>query len=306
MKKIILAIIIMSTGLFCQAQTPKVPFGSIKQINDFPSKFVTPRNVDIWLPEGYNPHEKYAVLYMNDGQMLFDSTMTWNHESWKVAQTATKLMQEGKVRDFIVVGIWNIPKLRFPNYFPQKPYESLSTIQKDTINKELQKAGVSNGNFEPNSDNYLKFLVKELIPYINKHYSVYKDPQHTFIAGSSMGGLISWYAICQYPNVFGGAACMSTHWPGTFSLENNPIPDAFINYLKEHLPNLGTHKIYFDYGNKTLDAMYEQPQKKVDKVMEAKGYTSKDWITKFFPGDDHSEKSWSSRLQYPLEFLFGK
>lgn len=296
----------MAVGLFCKAQTPKVPAGSIKHIYDFPSTFVTPRNVDIWLPENYNPHKKYAVLYMDDGQMLFDSTMTWNHESWKVAQTATKLMKEGKVSDFIVVGIWNIPKLRFPNYFPQKPYESLSATQKDTISKELQKVGVSPGKFEPNSDNYLKFLVKELIPYINQNYSVYKDRKHTFIAGSSMGGLIAWYAICEYPNVFGGAACMSTHWPGTFSMKDNPIPAAFVGYLKTHLPSPKTHKIYFDYGNKTLDAMYAKPQKEVNNIMKSRGYAAKDWITRLFPGDDHSEKSWSSRLQYPLEFLLGK
>lgn len=296
----------MSTAIFCEAQTPKVPYGTIKQINDFPSKFIIPRNVDIWLPEGYNPHKKYSVLYMNDGQMLFDSTMTWNHQSWKVAQTATRLMKEGKVSNFIVVGIWNVPKLRFTNYFPQKPYESLSEIQKDSISEELQKAGVSSGKFEPNSDNYLKFMVKELMPYINKNYSVYTGKKHTFIAGSSMGGLISWYAICQYPDVFGGAACMSTHWPGTFSMKNNPIPSAFIHYLKKHLPDPKTHKIYFDYGNKTLDAMYVLPQEEVNAVMKSRGYNSKNWITKFFPGDDHSENSWSSRLQYPLEFLLGK
>lgn len=243
---------------------------------------------------------------MDDGQMLFDSTITWNHESWKVSQTATKLMKERKVKRFIVVGIWNIPKLRFPNYFPQKPYETLSALQKDTISKELQKFGVSKGNFEPNSDNYLKFLVKELKPYIDENYSVYTGRKHTFIAGSSMGGLIAWYAICEYPQVYGGAACMSTHWPGTLSTKNNPIPQAFINYLKSHLPDPKTHKIYFDYGNKTLDAMYGPIQEKVNKVMKAKGYTSKDWITKFFPGDNHSEKSWSSRFQFPLEFLLGK
>ncbi len=296
----------MSAGIFLQAQTPKVPYGTIRQINDFQSQYVTPRNVDIWLPEGYNPHKKYAVLYMNDGQMLWDSTMTWNRQSWKVSQTATRLMKAGKVQVFIVVGIWNIPKLRFKNYFPQKPYESLTAIQKDTISRQLQKLGASTGNFEPNSDRYLKFLVKELMPYVDKHYSVYRDRAHTFIAGSSMGGLISWYALCEYPDIFGGAACMSTHWPGTFSMKNNPIPQAFENYLKAHLPSPATHRIYFDYGNKTLDAMYGKPQAEVNKVVESKGYTTKDWITRFFPGDDHSEKSWSSRLQYPLEFLLGK
>ena len=146
-------------------------------------------------------------------------------------------------------------------------------------------------------------MVKELKPFIDSKYPVYKDKDHTFIAGSSMGGLISMYAICEYPNVFGGAACMSTHWPGIFIKENNPVPDAFLNYLNSHLPNPKTHKIYFDYGDKTLDAMYQPYQQRVDSIMKSKGYNEKSWITKFFPGDDHSENSWHKRFYIPLEFL---
>ena len=67
-----------------------------------------------------------------------------------------------------------------------------------------------------------------------------------------MGGLISMYAICEYPEVFGGAICMSTHWYRNFASENNPIPLAFQNYLKANLPNPKTHKIYFDFGTETL------------------------------------------------------
>ena len=121
-----------------------------------------------------------------------------------------------------------------------------------------------------------------------------------------MGGLISMYAICEYPKVFGGAACMSTHWPGIFSMEGNPIPDAFINYLKTKLPDPKKHKIYFDYGTATLDALYPPLQQKADEVMKEKGFTGKNWITKEFPGEDHSEKAWHKRLHIPLTFLLGK
>jgi enterochelin esterase-like enzyme len=145
-----------------------------------------------------------------------------------------------------------------------------------------------------------------LKPLIDKKYSVHRDKKHTFIAGSSMGGLISMYAICEYPNVFGGAACLSTHWPGIFTVENNPIPEAFYNYLKTNLPNPKNHRIYFDYGTATLDAMYEPLQLKVDEVMKAKGYNSLNWSTNKFEGEDHSEKAWQKRLHIPLEFLLGK
>jgi len=294
---------------FCIANAQKLPqvvSGSIQRIENFQSIFVGARNVDIWLPEGYRKTKKYAVLYMHDGQMLFDATTTWNLQSWDADDVAAKLMQEGKVRNFIIVGIWNIGKTRHSDYFPQKPFESLSPEQQDFISKQLQPVGQANEGFQPASDNYLKFLVTELKPFIDKKYAVFTDRKHTFIAGSSMGGLISMYAICEYPNVFGGAACMSTHWPGIFSMENNPIPDTFVEYLKKNLPDPKNHKIYFDYGDQTLDAMYPPLQKKVDEVMKKRGFTDKNWKTQFFPGKDHSEKSWNERLYIPLEFLLEK
>jgi predicted alpha/beta superfamily hydrolase len=121
-----------------------------------------------------------------------------------------------------------------------------------------------------------------------------------------MGGLISMYAICEYPDIFGGAACMSTHWPGIFTVENNPIPDAFLGYLKSNLPDPTQHKLYFDFGTATLDALYEPFQNKADGIIAAKGYTSKNWVTKKFEGADHSERAWANRLQIPLTFLLTK
>ena len=77
--------------------------------------------MEVWLPEGYSTNKKYAVLYMHDGQMLYDANTSWNKQSWDVDDVATKLMHEGKVKDFIVVGIWNGGKTRHSDYFPQKP-----------------------------------------------------------------------------------------------------------------------------------------------------------------------------------------
>lgn len=287
-------------------QSPEVSMGKIQHIENFPSKYVDARNIDVWMPEGYSVSEKYAVLYMHDGQMLYDAATTWNKQSWEVDEVAGKLIREGKTKKFIVVGIWNNGSKRHPEYFPQKPYENLLPTQKDTITAQLQKAGRTKEKFQPISDLYLKFLVTELKPYIDNHFSTLKNRENTVIAGSSMGGLISMYAICEYPEVFGGAACISTHWPGTFSSENNPIPDAFLNYMNSHLPDPKTHQFYFDYGNKTLDALYPELQKKVDLLMKNKGFTPSTWTTQFFEGKDHSEKSWTERLHIPFEFLLKK
>jgi enterochelin esterase-like enzyme len=118
-----------------------------------------------------------------------------------------------------------------------------------------------------------------------------------------MGGLISLYAISEYPDIFGGAACLSTHWPGLRDMKDNPIPAAFFAYMRAHLPAPKKHKIYFDYGDQTLDALYPPLQKQADEVMKSKGFTAKNWLTRFFPGADHSEKSWAARLDAPLLFL---
>lgn len=286
-----------------QQTLPKVVSGRIERVANFQSKYVTARTVDIWLPEGYADTAKYAVLYMHDGQMLYDPEQSWNKQAWDVDDAAAALLAANKVRKFIVVGIWNSGQQRHPDYFPQKPFEQLTQTAKDTVVAQLQRAGRTAQVFQPQSDNYLKFIVQELKPFIDSRYAVHTNRENTFIAGSSMGGLISLYAICEYPNVFGGAACLSTHWPGTFTQEHNPVPDAFLHYVRQHLPDPKAHKIYFDCGDQTLDAWYPVIQKKVDVLLQKKGYCSSNWMTRYFPGEDHSEKAWAKRVAIPLTFL---
>jgi enterochelin esterase-like enzyme len=159
----------------------------------------------------------------------------------------------------------------------------------------------------PQANNYLKFLVNELKHFIDSSFNTYKDAKHTFIAGSSMGGLISWYAISEYPTVFGGAACLSTHWVGSIKENSGAIPAAFIQYANKKIPKPNKHKIYFDYGTVTLDSLYKPHQQKIDAVMQKKGYQqNKNWITKEFIGEPHTEIAWAKRLDIPLYFLLKK
>ena len=271
--------------------------GTFTQIKYFKSEYVNSRNIDIWLPIDVSNDKRYTVLYMHDGQMLFDSTNTWNKQEWKVDEVMTKLLNDKKINDCIVVGIWNDGKYRHADYYPEKSLEFLpDTLKSRLINNDLR------GN--PNADNYLKFIVEELKPYIDSVFPTFPDKDHTFIAGSSMGGLISMYAFCEYPNVFGGAACISTHWPGSF-YNQELIPESFLSYLRKRLPVADGRKIYFDYGTETIDKYYEPWQIKVDWIMTEKGYKSDTWITKVFSGADHSEKSWAARLEIPILFLMG-
>ena len=297
--------LLMSSFIFSQ-EIPKVTFGKIERIANFESEFVTSRNIDIWLPDNYSFNKKYAVLYMHDGQMLYDAQQTWNKQAWEVDEVMAKLSLQNNMQEIIIVGIWNGGETRHFDYFPQKAFEMLTQKQQDSIYNLERSAGVKFFNGKVNSDNYLKFIVKELKPLIDKKYATYQNKEHTFIAGSSMGGLISMYAMCEYPNIFGGAACLSTHWPGVFGVENNPIPNAFYRYLKKKLPNPKNHKIYFDFGTETLDALYEPLQNEVDKIMQQNGYNNSNWITRKFEGENHSELAWQKRLYIPFEFLLKK
>ena len=165
---------------------------------------------------------------------------------------------------------------------------------------------------DPLSDGYLKFLVRELKPLIDRKYNVRTDRANTVIMGSSMGALISLYAIDQYPRVFGGAGMVSTHWPLMIPAEGKTLSDAdfetvssaFERYLAPALPSPATHRLYFDHGSETLDANYARYQKRVDAVVARRGYRpGVNWLTRNFPGQAHNEISWASRVEIPLRFL---
>ncbi|MEZ4629867.1 MAG: alpha/beta hydrolase-fold protein [Deinococcales bacterium] len=142
------------------------------------------------------------------------------------------------------------------------------------------------------ADDYLKFMVLELKPFIDGHYSTDgKD----FVMGSSMGALISLYALSEYPHIF-KAACLSTHWPA--------CQEKGLDYFATLVPQAGKHRLYFDYGTLGLDADYEPYQQKMDGHLRLKGYQlGKDWQSLKFVGADHNEISWRERLGGVLGFL---
>lgn len=277
---------------------PKVSTGSIERLDSFASQFVDARPIDVWLPDGYNASQRYNVLYMHDGQMLFDAAITWNHQTWGVDATMGRLIQQGKIEPTIVVGIWNNSKYRHAEYFPQK---HLALLPEAVRNRHVKEALHS----KPQADNYLRFIVQELKPFIDKRYATRTEASATFIMGSSMGGLVSVYAMNEYPHVFGGAAGLSTHWVG-IKKANAALPLAAFNYLRDNLADPATHRLYQDHGTLELDALYAPYQAFVDEVVREKGYTDANYVSRVFDGTGHNEKAWAARLEIPLLFLMGK
>ena len=203
-----------------------------------------------------------------------------------------------------MIGIWNTPK-RLREYVPSKAFVHLPP-------KYMEQVRSLYGG-DPLSDGYLKFIVDELKPAIDKRFRVKTDRANTAIMGSSMGALISLYAIDEYPQVFGSAAMVSTHWPlllpagGGKSINDEEyaaVSSAFERYLDPALPDPRSHRLYFDHGTETLDAIYSRYQKRVDTVVTKRGYRQGvNWISRNFPGQAHNEKSWASRVEVPLRFL---
>lgn len=287
--------------LICFSATAvEVSSGQLHKIEPFNSKFIESRNVHIWLPPGYDNSSAYSVLYMHDGQMLYDEKTTWNGQAWNVDEVAGKLISEGKVKPFIIVGVFNISEIRHADYFPQRPFESLDDdVQAKYLALEREPGRTLFGK-NVQSDNYLKFLVNELKPFIDANYAVLSDRKNTAVMGSSMGGLISMYAISEYPEVFGSAACISTHWPGVMPGQGSrPASEAFFAYMRKNLPDPTSHRLYFDIGTATLDQFYPPLQIEVDKILAERGYSDTNLEARVFEGAAHTENAWHERLHIP-------
>ncbi|MBQ6647358.1 MAG: esterase family protein [Muribaculaceae bacterium] len=293
----LITLIMCSLAVMAQETVPQVSTGRLEFYPEFQSKHITPRNVTVWLPEGYQVGEPCDVLYMHDGQMLFDATTTWNHQEWQVDEVMGRLIAEGKVRRCIVVGVDNT-RNRLNDYFPSRCYEKVP---------EGERAGVDVSQYK--GDEYLRFLVEEVKPFIDNRYKPLTTREHTFVMGSSMGGLISLYALCNYPEVFGGAACMSTHLSMNFfdpKFKSELWAEGLRDYVKEHLPSANSALLYMDGGTVELDDTYRPYQNKLNAVISGLGWDSAHFVYYLFEGHKHMETYWAERLDQPFVFLLKK
>ncbi len=268
------------------------------------SAFLANKTYSVYLPISYEDSKtkRYPVLFMMDNQNLFVDVNSYSGHAWNIDEVSDSLVSIGQIRECIIVGINHANKKRFLEYMPQKPVESLSAVGK----KQIDQSDVS-----VYSDNFLKFLVNELKPHIDSSFRTLDTRANTFIGGSSMGGLISMYAQSEYPGVFGGAICMSTHWSIAMDDAELKIANNLMNYFYNQLRWIAsnqtprTHKWYFDYGTKGLDQHYGKWQMQVDELLKI-NVDEKDWLSKKYEGHDHNEKSWNERLHVPLTFMLGK
>jgi enterochelin esterase-like enzyme len=285
------------------ARTPSLAGGHLIEWEAVTSAHVRPRNVTIWLPPGYDTGSgRHPVLYMHDGQNLFDNARAGYGVEWGVDEHVSRLGAGGQIRMPIVVGVHNTP-LRLREYVPADMIRALpGDIRADLLT-------LYGG--EPLSDGYLRFLVEELKPFIDRTYRTRPERDDTVIMGSSMGGLISLYALMKHPEVFGSAGCLSTHWPLRIErLDDNRlerwreiIVQTWSDVIARGLPDPATHRLYFDRGDETLDQFYAFFQSRIDTVVSGEGWGPDRFRSLVFPGAEHNEASWNQRLDTPLTFL---
>jgi len=251
------------------AKKPRASTAS-KNVHVIDTAFLIPqlkrtRRIWIYLPPGYNSsNKKYTVLYMHDGQNVFDDSTSFAGE-WGVDETLDSISTRKK--EIIVVAIDNGGAKRINEYCPY----------------DMEKFGKGEG------DQYVNFLVRTLKPFIDKKYRTEKDRQNTFIAGSSMGGLISMYAVLKYPKVFGGAGVFSpAFWVGPKIFDDIETKGKKVN-----------SKIYFYCGKQETETMVPD----MEKAFEEMRKVSKSKMACIVrPDGKHAESTW--REEFPLFYLW--
>jgi predicted alpha/beta superfamily hydrolase len=242
--------------------------------------FGNTRLVRVWLPPDYDGWgaTRYPVLYLNDGQNLFDPATAFGGVHWQVGETATRLIAEQKIRPLIIVGIDNT-KNRAQEYIPYK--------SKDP--RVLNAKGKC----------YPDFLQREVMPLIEERYPVLKGPENTGLGGSSLGGLITLYTQLAAPGVFGPSLIES---PSLF-VANRKILDEcrhFRNWPTRVYLGTGTREV----GNAEKDAKIVGDVRELETILREGGLDEQRLKVRVEEGAAHSEAAWAARFPEALEFLY--
>ena len=264
------------------AQRKSTVTGDVRVHEDFRSKHLAnSRRLLVYLPPDYEkkPNERYPVLYMQDGQNLFDDATSFAGE-WHADETAERLIKEGKIPPLIIVGIENAGGDRVDEYTP-----------------------VSSRGEGGRGALYAKFVVEEVKPFIDKTYRTKPDRASTGIGGSSLGGLISLYIVKQYPSVFGRCAAVSPSlwWNlGQFLAE----AQADATWAR------GT-RIWFDMGTKEDEQNVMVSQMRINdctdfaRSLERAGLKrEQDFTWRKVDGAMHNEAAWADRFDEMLIYLY--
>jgi len=255
------------------------------RLHEFQSPiFRNTRWLRVWLPPGYSQAENqgryYPVLYLNDGQNLFDPATAYIGIDWQVDETATRLLDQGKVPPLIVVGIDNAQKDRPKEYLPHR-----------SMHPPV---------FRPQGKRYPDFLLHEVMPFLYLRYRIARGPENTGLGGSSLGAIISLYTVMHHPGVFGRLLLES---PSLFISNRQLLKSsrAFRHWPAKVFMAMGTREA----GNENRDRQVVEDVRELKHLFRRAGLGEDRLLVKIDEGATHSEKEWARRFPEALTFLFG-
>lgn len=257
--------------------------GQVVQLGPQRSAFLRrARRVTVWLPEGYSESgDRYPVLYLQDGQNVFDAATAAFGVEWRVDETAARLIRDDRIMPVIVVAIWN----------------SVERTDEYTVTSDEKLVAGGRGA------DYIRFLVQELKPLIDASYRTKSERQFTWIGGSSLGALISMHACMQQPEVFGGCLAFSPSlgWDREQILKQL---DSAAGWPKD--VRLWVSMGSAEGADEGACAVNLQRARRLFRQLqpEAGGITGR-WCFREFAGAGHNEKSWSEQFPESLEWLTG-
>ena len=266
-------------------------------------------SVWVWLPPGYDAHrrQRYPVLYMHDGQNLFDRALTKFDQEWGIDEAIPRMVRQHELRAWIVVGVQS-PRSRYDVLFPAKLLPLLPPDFQQRV--RTLDSGDPKGPFA--SDAYLKFLVGTVKARVDATFRTLPGRADTAVMGSSMGGLMAFYAMAEYPAVFGQAACVSMHVALGSPTDNGAdhaasakeVASAFDRYLATSAMLPGVNRLYIDHGSKTLDGSYGPYTDALVPLLHRRGWVdAPNFEFRTFTGAEHNETAWRERIDIPLAFL---
>lgn len=261
--------------------------GAVDYHQEFKSKFLThPRSIIVYKPPGYNSNDdqRYPVLYMNDGQNIFDSETSFTGVAWGCGETAERVTRCQQAKPVIIVGISNTPD-RNREYAPREHSSK-------------------KGPYADLSRRYGRCLVEEVKPFVDAQYRTLADPGQTGIGGSSLGGLISLHLSQWYPDVFGLCAALSPSlW---FDHE------YFLRTLNASPGWLEQVKIWLDVGGnegftKNVQVNTAKRVRRLASILKMHGRVEgKDFQYLEVPEGTHHESAWAARFDHVMKFLFAR
>jgi predicted alpha/beta superfamily hydrolase len=256
--------------------------GNIKRHRRFPSRILgNRRDVLVYLPPGYrlNRKRRYPVLYMHDGQNVFDAATSFAGVEWGVDETAERLIREELIEPLIVVAVANMGERRIDEYAPTR----------GVIDARAKKKKRSRGL----ARQYGEFLIEELKPFIDKKYRTKPETEFTGLGGSSLGGLVTLAIGILYSHAFTRLMVMSPSiWWDDFAIYR------LVDSIEQKAPL----RIWLDTG--TSEPGWEQARELCNRLVEKDWKVGDDLLYMEAEGADHSEGAWAERVEPALRFLF--